>query len=80
MLQRQAQAYRRTEGQLEGSDCCIYKKAIEIDPTQNGGNDLRFTNSELISLYIELGDVDAAVELYEISPSQFEFKFEQGIL
>ena len=67
MLQRQAQAYRK-QGKLKEA-IAIYKKAIEMT-TQSSM--IYAFNSELISLYIELGDVDAAVELYEISPSQFD--------
>ena len=66
MLKQQAKAYQK-EGQLEES-IAAYKKAIDIDPNRTGAN--QFTN-EMIRLYIQLGDFDAAVELYETLPSHF---------
>ena len=66
MLQQQAKAYQK-EGKLEES-IAAYKKAIDIDPNRTGAN--QFTN-EMIRLYIQLGDFDAAIDLYETLPPRF---------
>ncbi len=73
MVHQQGQAYRK-QGKLEEA-ITTYKKAIEMT-TQNSRHSA--FDSELLSLYIEIGDVDAAVKLYEISPSQSHFEQTSG--
>ena len=66
LLGRQAQAYRK-RGKLAEA-IAAYKKAIDINLQRSGVN--HFTN-EMISLYLQLGDFDAAISLYERSVSKF---------
>ena len=67
LLNQQAQAYRK-QGKLEEA-IAAYKRAIDMN-SQGGGAD-QFTN-EMISLYLQLGDSDAAIGLYEILVSNFD--------
>ena len=66
MLQQQARAYRK-EGKLEDA-LTAYKKAIDIASERTEKNS--FIN-EMIGLNIQLGDLDAAIELYETLPLRF---------
>ena len=67
LLDQQAQAYRK-QGKLEEA-IAAYKKAIDINPQGSGVN--QFTN-EMISLYLQISDFDAAISLYESSVSKFD--------
>ena len=66
LLDQQAQVYRK-RGKLEEA-IAAYKKAIDINLQGSGVN--QFTN-EMISLYLQLGDFDAAIALYEGLVSKF---------
>ena len=66
MLRQQARAYRK-EGKLEDA-LTAYKKAIDIASERTEKNS--FIN-EIIGLNIQLGDLDAAIELYETLPLRF---------
>ena len=67
LLDQQAQAYRK-RGKLEEA-IVAYERAIDINLQGSGVN--QFTN-EIISLYLQLGDFDAAIALYENSVSKFD--------
>ena len=66
LLDQQAQAYRK-QGKLEEA-IAAYKKAIDIASESTDTN--QFT-SEVIGLYVQLGDLETAVELYETLPQRF---------
>ena len=72
MLDQQAQVYRK-QGKLEEA-IAAYKKAIDIKSQGSSVN--QFTN-EIISLYLQLGDFDAAIALYEGLVSKFHRTSEQ---
>ena len=66
ILRQQAQAYRK-RGKLEEA-IATYKKAIGIDSESTDTNQFA---GEIIGLYLQLGDLQTAVDLYETLPQRF---------